>query len=46
MALRVLVEKISLPTSAAQPALADLPKQEKAAYCNRHWQQEFQKVAI
>ena len=46
MALRVLVEKIGLPTSAVQPAPMDMPKQEKADYCNRHWQQEFQEVCL
>lgn len=43
VALRVLVEKIGLPSSLGTPV--QLSKQERAAFCNSHWQQQYQKVS-
>ena len=45
VALRVLAEKIGLPGYSAMPsALARLPQQERATYCNNAWEQKLRKV--
>ncbi|KAL4420461.1 hypothetical protein ABPG75_010117 [Micractinium tetrahymenae] len=45
VALRVLAEKIGLPGYSPMPsALAAMSRQERATYCNEHWQQEWRKV--
>jgi len=45
VALRVLAEKIGLPGYSAMPsALARLPRQERATYCNDAWERKLRKV--
>ena len=45
VALRVLAEKIGLPGYSSMPsALARLPQQERATYCNDTWEQKMRKV--
>jgi Ca2+ transporting ATPase len=45
VALRVLAEKIGLPGYSSMPsALAQLPPQERATYCNDAWEQKLRKV--
>ncbi|KAK2077416.1 hypothetical protein QBZ16_004261 [Prototheca wickerhamii] len=46
LALRVVAEKIGLPAAQASPRLLEgLPREERAAYCNRHWAARFPKIA-
>ena len=45
VALRVLAEKIGLPGYSSMPsALAHLPQQERATYCNDMWEQKLRKL--
>lgn len=45
VALRVLAEKIGLPGYSSMPsALARLPQQERATYCNDAWEQKMRKI--
>lgn len=45
VALRVLAEKIGLPGYSSMPsALAQLPQQERATFCNDAWEQKLRKV--
>lgn len=45
VALRVFAEKIGLPGYLAMPsALAQVPRSERATYCNDHWAQQYRKV--
>jgi Ca2+ transporting ATPase len=45
VALRVLAEKVGLPGYAGMPgALGGLPAQDRATFCNDHWQRELHKV--
>ncbi|KAI3430776.1 hypothetical protein D9Q98_009188 [Chlorella vulgaris] len=45
VALRVLAEKIGLPGYASMPsALSAMSRQERASYCNDHWQQAHRKL--
>lgn len=45
VALRVLAEKIGLPGYSSMPsALAQLPQQERATYCNDAWEQKLRKL--
>lgn len=45
VALRVLAEKIGLPGYSPMPsALSAMSRQERATYCNDHWQQEWRKL--
>ncbi|KAK9840627.1 hypothetical protein WJX81_005487 [Elliptochloris bilobata] len=46
VALRVLAEKVGLPGYAVMPgALASLGRQDRATFCNDHWQRELPKVS-
>lgn len=46
VALRVLAEKVGLPGFDSMPAaLKLLSKQERAFYCNRHWDLQFTRLA-
>jgi hypothetical protein len=41
----LLLPQIGLPGYSSMPAaLAAMPRQERATYCNDHWQQEWKKV--
>ena len=45
VALRVLAEKVGLPGYAGMPgALAGLARQDRATFCNDHWQRELHKA--
>ncbi|KAH7623060.1 putative Calcium-transporting ATPase 3, endoplasmic reticulum-type [Nannochloris sp. 'desiccata'] len=45
VALRVFAEKIGLPGYSEMPsALAQVPRAERATYCNEHWEQQQRKV--
>ncbi len=45
VALRVLAEKVGLPGYAGMPgALGGLPAQDRATFCNDHWQRELHKA--
>ncbi|PSC71819.1 calcium-transporting ATPase endoplasmic reticulum-type [Micractinium conductrix] len=45
VALRVLAEKVGLPGYSRMPtALAAMPRQDRATYCNDHWEEEWKKV--
>lgn len=45
VALRVLAEKIGLSGYSAMPsALQGIPLQERATYCNDHWEQQHRKL--
>lgn len=47
VALRVLGEKIGIPGfDSIQTALNMLSKHERAAYCNRHWENQFKRVSL
>jgi potassium/sodium efflux P-type ATPase len=45
VALRVFAEKIGLPGYSEMPlALAQVPRAERATYCNDHWEQKHRKI--
>eukprot|EP01012_Entosiphon_sulcatum_P024230 TRINITY_DN2940_c0_g1_i1.p1 TRINITY_DN2940_c0_g1~~TRINITY_DN2940_c0_g1_i1.p1 ORF type:complete len:1082 (-),score=220.31 TRINITY_DN2940_c0_g1_i1:170-3415(-) len=44
-ALRVLVEKIGLPSKQAHQALTLLPPKERTLHCNRYWEGQYEKKA-
>ena len=45
VALRVMAEKVGLPGYAGMPgALVGLARQDRATFCNDHWQRELHKA--
>jgi magnesium-transporting ATPase (P-type) len=45
VALRVFAEKIGLPGYSEMPSsLAQVPRAERATYCNEHWEQQQRKI--
>lgn len=45
VALRVMAEKVGLPGYAGMPgALVGLARQDRATFCNNHWQRELRKA--